>query len=348
MRVLIFDPLTARPYDDASLAREPLGGTEATVIRVARAIDAQVMQYHRASPSGRYIPIDGGVKPTHVISLRHPGAAVAMRAEFPDAVHVLWMHDLMGPDLATAFRKYGRELARTETVAVCVSDFHVGHVRQALNELLPGSPPLELRRVYNPIDEDLAPDGTGFDGNTLIYFSSPNKGLQIALQTFAVMHEREPSLRLKVANPGYFAMPDITAEGITVLGSLPHGEVKTHVRTALASFIPNFVYPETFGLVLAESNALGTPVIAHPYGAAAEVLGDPRQIVPLPVDRSATTLAGLYLSRIEEWRNGHRPAVVARPEFRTGNVAAAWLALLAELDERRVGASPECHILRAN
>ena len=40
MRILIFDPVTLRLYDDAALASEALGGTEATVIRVAGALDA--------------------------------------------------------------------------------------------------------------------------------------------------------------------------------------------------------------------------------------------------------------------------------------------------------------------
>ena len=330
MRILIVDPVTLRPYDDASLAGEALGGTEATVIRIAHALDAQVMHPRRTASSGRYLSADAAVDPTHVISLRHPAAALMMRSRFPDAAHVLWMHDLLvAGDAADAFLQHGRALAATDTTIVCVSDFHLGQVAGALGTLLPGVQFPLLRRIYNPIADDLVADGTPIDPDKLVFFSSPHKGLEFALRAFSAMRAQLPSLRLYLANPGYFALPEVSAAGVTVLGSLPHHEMMAHVRGALATFLPNLVYPETFGLVFAESNAVGTPVLTHSIGAAEEVLQDPAQLVPLPASGEAG-LPALYLQRIAAWRAGARPTVTGRAAFRMSAVREAWLALLAE------------------
>jgi glycosyltransferase involved in cell wall biosynthesis len=123
------------------------------------------------------------------------------------------------------------------------------------------------------------------------------------------------------------------------------------VRSALCTFAPNFVLPETFGLVFAESHALGTPVLTHYCGAAAEVVADPQQLLPvtlsarcyeaavgsLPVRwRSAPArlagAAGLfdaYLERIRAWRSGSRPSVAPDVRFLLSSVTARWRALLS-------------------
>ena len=182
-----------------------------------------------------------------MISLRHPAAVLMMRERFPDAAHVLWMHDLLvAGDAADAFLKHGRALAGTDTTIVCVSDFHLRQVAGALGTLLPDARFPLLRRVYNPIADDLLPDGAPVDPDKLVFFSSPHKGLEFALRAFGAMPAQLPSLRLYLANPGYFPLPEVAAAGVTVLGSLHH-EMMAHVRGALATFLPNLVYPETFG-----------------------------------------------------------------------------------------------------
>ncbi|MBV8851817.1 MAG: hypothetical protein JOY91_00380, partial [Sinobacteraceae bacterium] len=113
---------------------------------------------------------------------------------------------------------------------------------------------------------------------------------------------------------------------------------------------PNFVLPETFGLVFAESQAVGTPVLTHDCGAAAEIIGDSRQVLPISFAHKAyeamvsslsprwrtgpARLAdrlGLfddYVERIRRWRQGERPVVTPNPHFRLKAVADQWRALL--------------------
>lgn len=116
------------------------------------------------------------------------------------------------------------------------------------------------------------------------------------------------------------------------------------MQESLCTFYPNCVYPETFGLVLAESNAVETPVLTHCIGAAPEVFGDPRQFVQenfcilgnrLPakfasfehrIDELFCALGAYrpYIRRILSWKDGDRPDVRLNEAFRMENVARCW------------------------
>src|SRR5690348_10745745 len=54
--VLFFDPGCPAPYSRLTLDEAALGGTEATVVRIAEALDAVVIQHNRMQAEGRYRP----------------------------------------------------------------------------------------------------------------------------------------------------------------------------------------------------------------------------------------------------------------------------------------------------
>ena len=123
----------------------------------------------------------------------------------------------------------------------------------------------------------------------------------------------------------------------------------TEVRSALCVFYPNFVLPETFGLVFAEASAVGTPVLTHDCGAASEVLADPRQLLPIaPAARRYERVARLlpdalrpmlaaraarrgifepYVARVRAWLTD-RPRTAPDPRFRLAAVTERWRTLL--------------------
>jgi Glycosyl transferases group 1 len=167
-----------------------------------------------------------------------------------------------------------------------------------------------------------------------------------------------PDLRLRVGSPGYKSLRrariesvDGKIDGVDWLGALPHERILQEVRTALCVFYPNFVLPETFGLVLAEAKAVGTPVLTHACGAASEVLADPRMLLPVTpslrvYEQAASRIpSGLrrfvalwaeplglfqpYVNRLHAWRYGERPAVGPDARFRLSVVAQRWRALFA-------------------
>ncbi|HVN98974.1 MAG TPA: glycosyltransferase family 4 protein [Steroidobacteraceae bacterium] len=349
--VLFHDPLCREPYDPDSLRERASGGTESTVARIADALGARVVQHNRLEDNGRYLRPRRLEGIEHVVVVRESRALPMLREQYPHARFHLWLHDQMNPGSKRARRlaTTARVLRELAVSVVCVSDWQRQRVEATLAGIgLAGS--VAARTIYNPVADELAPFGGAVDPDRLVFFSSPNKGLGYALDVFASLRRRTPSLRLLVGNPAYKRGRDARRDGVEYLGAQPQARMHEHVRGALCTFAPNFVLPETFGLVYAESKALGTPVLAHDCGASAEVIDDAREVLPVrPAYRAYEALArglppllrrgparvadrlGLfhaYHERISAWRAGARPQVGPDPRFRLATVAAQWRALL--------------------
>ncbi|MGH8254179.1 MAG: glycosyltransferase family 4 protein [Steroidobacteraceae bacterium] len=349
--VLFHDPLCLEPYDSDTLLVRASGGTEATVTRIADALGARVSQHNRSKDNGNYrrpARIEGI---EHVVVVRDSRALPMLKELYPRAQFYLWVHDQMNPG-----SKRARRLASTADIMrelavriICVSNWQRGRVEATLAGIGLADR-VTARTIYNPVADDLWPDDTAVDPDRLVFFSSPNKGLAYALDVFTSLRRRMPSLRLLVGNPAYKRGRTAGRDGVEYLGPQPQAHMHAVVRGALCTFAPNFVLPETFGLVYAESKALGTPVLAHDCGAAVEVIDDPRQVMPtrrawrryeslvhaLPSSwrRGPARLAdglGLfdaYFERISAWRAGERPQVGPDTRFMLTSVAAQWRALL--------------------
>ena len=95
--ILFFDPVCARPYDTETLRSQAMGGTEATVVRVADALGALVAQHNRTSASGRYLPPRHDAAITHVIVNRDSRALPVVHELYPNARLYLWLHDRVRP-----------------------------------------------------------------------------------------------------------------------------------------------------------------------------------------------------------------------------------------------------------
>jgi len=351
-QVLFYDPLCQQPYDTRTLRTQAMGGTEATLVRVADALGAWVIQHNRSQDWERYRHpqrLDGI---TSVIVNRDSRALAGVRQRYPGARVYLWLHDRFRPGSRrarwlTASAPLLREMAVT---VVCVSDWQRRGVEATLRSAGLATHVRTLT-IYNPVDDALTPDGTAVDERKLVFFSSPNKGLGYTLDAFDGLRRAMPDLRLVVGNPGYKADACAPRAGVEFLGPQPQARMHAEVRSALCTFFPNFVIPETFGLVFAESHALGTPVLTHGCGAAPEVVGDPRQVLPLGagcrlyeavagalpqrwryLPARLAAAAGLfdpYVERIRAWRSGSRPHAGPDPRFRLRAVTAQWRALLS-------------------
>ena len=349
---LFYDPVCRQPYDTRTLHTCALGGTEATLTRVADALDAFVIQHNRAEDWGRYRRPQRISGITRVIVNRDSRALALVRAHYPGARVFLWLHDQLNPGSRRARWLAGTaELLREMAVtAVCVSDSQRSGVEATLRSIGVAERVRALT-IYNPVDDTLMPDGTPVDERKLIFFSSPNKGLNFTLDAFSALKAHMPDLRLVVGNPGYKTGCDASRAGVELLGPQPQARIHAEARSALCTFFPNFVIPETFGLVFAESRALGTPVLTHDCGAALEVIDDPRQVLPLtpayrlyeaavgslpprwrrlPARLAASAgLFDAYLERIRAWRGGERPRTGPDPRFRLSTVTEQWRALLS-------------------
>lgn len=328
MTWLFVDPVCPKPYCATSLDNGGIGGTEASVIRIAEALafeePVDVMQHCRTdtnnSNRARYVPFDWS-KVREPIScmvvLRCPDTALAMRQKYKSGPIYLWCHDLANKRLGTLLPALHK--ARVKIIAV--SHFHRHNILEASRTFCPGEDIPQIEVIYPPIEDSLAPDATPVNPNKLIFFSSPHKGLKNTLDVFNSLKSFNPKLELYIANPGYLDWSPDATPGVHILGAIPRAEALQHVREAFCVFYLNHVFPETYGLVFAESNAVGTPVLTHPLGAAREVLDNPQQFVDTK-DRK------LVIDHFLNWQQpGNRPIVEGQTKFKLSSVLTKWRKL---------------------
>ena len=323
--VAIVDPCCAAGYTPAALAAGGLGGTEATVLRVTAALapHARIIHFQQGrdneemTVAGRMAPFANGFLPgaaTTFVVINSWKVACKLRKRHPTARILLWLHIHPGRHnrpMATA-------LVAADIEVICVSQSHATQ----LNAFLDNDAPPRIGHIYNPIADDLAPDATLRDPDRLLFASSPHKGLVQVFAQFRAARAEIPGLTLAVADPGYLAwdtgpVPD----GVIFLGTLPHHALIAEMRRALCLFYPQTTFAETFGLVMAEANAVGLPVLVHhDLGANAEVAGDLAQLV----DGTDTVEV---INRLRQWRT-QRPEVCGNPAFRLETVVQRWAELL--------------------
>lgn len=323
VRLLFLDSSNPKPYDAETLRTEPMGGTEASVVRVAEGLAARghnviVAQKGRSAAGqgqAKYIGLDHldqiAKTPHAVISLRSPSLVHWVIDKFPASRRFLWLHDFNQQKVVQHYP----ELMGTGLKILCVSRTHKSVVTSAMLSQIP--PPVRgvtVDFIYNPVD--LEPDSTPVDRKKLVFFSSPHKGLEHALYLFSRLRDIDRAFTLHVANPGYLASAAGLPPGVVSEGTLSHPAVISLVRSALCVFHPNLVFPETFGLVHAEANSVGTPVLTSTLGANREIIGDPRQTIDVRDEKTV-------IDRILRW-SIERPAVQGKPEFKLSNVIDQW------------------------
>lgn len=330
MKLLFLDSACPGPYRFEDLASRGMGGTEATVLRVTEALARRGHRVHLCqtgrerialSPAGvTYQPFDfrGGPaidRPDAVVVVRADKLLRRTRRTYPRAALYLWLHCFPGTRRARML-DFCRETGAT---IVAVSDTQARAVAERC-----GVPvwALPVRRIYNPVRPDLRPSRRRRDRDLLVSLSSPHKGLDQVLDNFRRVREVVPSMRLELANPGYLRGSVEAIEGVRSLGVLPQPQALERLSQALCLFYPQSSFPETFGLVFAEANALGTPVLAHPLGAAPEVL---RTHTGQLVDADDPEAV---VAKILDWRAGRRPRLGPDPRFALEKIVAEWESLL--------------------
>ncbi|MDE2252458.1 MAG: glycosyltransferase family 4 protein, partial [Gammaproteobacteria bacterium] len=299
--VLFYDPLCRQAYDTRTLRLQATGGTEASVTRIADALGARVSQHNRSVDAGNFRTPARIAGIEQVVVVREARALPMLRELYPRARFHLWVHDQLNPGSKRARRlaASARLLRELQVRFICVSDTQRRSVEATLARIGIADR-TSACTIYNPVPDELVPDGRAIDRDKLVFFSSPNKGLAYTLDAFGALRRRIPALRLMVGNPAYKRGAAGSRDGVHYLGPQPQARIHEEVRGALCTLALNFVLPETFGLVYAESKALGTPLLTHDCGAAAEVIGDPRQV--LPVTRAQRAYAALVQGWAPRWR----------------------------------------------
>lgn len=335
MKIAFFDTVCPKPYDEEALENEPMGGTEATVVRVARSLRSRghevvVFQHNRETQTATYTSFDDlpVFDPDALVSIRSGVGIAYAEKMLPNAKRAMWLHDLPGDAVVDDL-----ELCRvTDSPVVCVSKWHAGVVSDHGLKHLPITKGLVIETIYNPVMVPVFGE-THTDASKLVFFSSPHKGLKETIENFLQLKATLPHFKLYVANPGYYKLQtDIeNYHNVTNLGELTHKEVMRHVAESFCVYHANFVFPETFGLVHAEANALGVPVLTHPHGANLEILGGAKS----PQLAQARDM-GLFNARVSEWLEKGRPMVGPDPRFSITAVTDEWERLLGAGQQTRI------------
>jgi phosphatidylinositol alpha-mannosyltransferase len=131
-------------------------------------------------------------------------------------------------------------------------------------------------------------------------FSEPRKGFEVLRDAFVRLATERPELRLLVAGPGEKAealagIPPGIAERVTFLGLVSEQDKARMLRSVDIYVAPN-TGGESFGMILTEAMAAGTPVVASDLDAFRRVLDSGRVGVLFPNgdgEALAAALAGL-------------------------------------------------------
>jgi len=142
--------------------------------------------------------------------------------------------------------------------------------------------------------------GTGGALGFLGRIDEPRKGLSVLLDAFSRLAQGRPGLRLLVAGPGdgdevRAALPANLRDRVVLLGLISE-EDKPRFYASVDLYVAPNTGGESFGIVLLEAMAAGTPVVASDLDAFRRVLDDGRAGKLFPIgdpDALAATLAGL-------------------------------------------------------
>lgn len=322
--VVILDVTAYKPYDGVTLEVEPLGGTEASVVRVAEGlaaygINVAIVQHIRVEPSIAnrvyYLPYEylTQLDPHNFISLRGTHGLEL----FPKAKKFSWHHDVP----TTKITEMRKAFVDYDVTVVGVSKWHQARISEWLNNAETDKEFVKVTYAYNPVPDMLYDiRAKEVNKNKLIWAASPHKGLEEAVKVFKRLKEFLPEVELHVYNPGYFGMQLQQEPGVIVHGPVACKQLWNNMADALCVFYPT-KFEETFGCIAAEANALGVPVAGYRVAGLNESAEGQRGLLPV----------GDYielLKTVEHWYNGYRPTVKGKEKFKQSEVIQRWLKWL--------------------
>lgn len=325
--IVFLDTTANKYYDRQTLEKEPLGGTEASVVRVAEGLGALGLKVAVMETRVEYFEpimgqhcffIHGDEAPNttcrHFIQIRenkHPHL-------FPGSKKYIWLHDVADSVVEGSWLP---SLVEHKIQVITVSRWH----RNNLREVLPGYD--RIAYIYNPVEESLYKPSSvklPYNSNVLTWTASPHKGLAHALQLFREIRKSNPKMQFVIFNPGYHQLkPELSLEpGVMVPGPTNCRTLWAQVEASLCIFYP-VQWKETFGCIAAEANAMGVPIATFRKAALKEVVSSDNQMV---ADHDDEGIVKMVL----EWSKNGRPEVSGREEFKYGEVILKWVKLLAQ------------------
>ncbi|HEY4562229.1 MAG TPA: glycosyltransferase family 4 protein, partial [Thermoanaerobaculia bacterium] len=196
-----------------------------------------------------------------------------------------------------------------------------------------GVPPEKVHAV--PLGADLelfSPDGARRAGDLVFLFSGATlhrKGFDLLLEAFDRVRAAHPAVRLRLVGPRGDAAPLLDRrglEGIDVLGPMPQPALAAELRRADVLVLPS--RNDSYGMVVAEALAAGTPVLVSEMVGAKDLVSERKTGWIVPVEDAAA------LAERMAWCAAHPEAVRARgADCRRAAESATWPAYHRRLAE---------------
>jgi len=128
-------------------------------------------------------------------------------------------------------------------------------------------------------------------------FDEPRKGFPVLLAAFQRLAAERPALRLLVAGPGDAGavladLPGALRKRVVMLGRVSE-EDKARMLSSVDVYAAPNLGGESFGIILTEAMAAGTPIVASDLDAFRAVLDDGSTGVLFPTGDAAAMAAGL-------------------------------------------------------
>ena len=342
MNILIVDIKASENYDFHYMESHSIGGTESTILRVARELALEhnvfISQLNRTE---RFV--EEGItyihNPESLTQKENVPDIVIIRSKYrvltnyhsayPKAKLFVWAHNFQRIEILGRRHR----IAKTNAQVICVSKCHRDHIDNILNGGLSWVfrifslqfKKIPVTYVYNLIDSGYTKTDEPYDKNKLFFFSTPNKGLKEVMVNFIELLKQAPNYHLYIAGSGQKTLEDfaydfgkesLSPDSVTILGQIPKEEIISHLRSSYCVFYPQYVHAETFGLVFIEANCVGTPVIAHAFGAANELLSS-EQLVDA---RNSEEV----VNRVLLWQKNGRPEVSCAEKLQLSNIMQKW------------------------
>ena len=212
-----------------------------------------------------------------------------------------------GPRLAKCLRCAGRHYGRAKGTAVVLGQQAFSRAEAALVDVfLPvseataggnGLPRAGVRHevIPNivPAAGDPAPHAALLDelpGEPFLLFVGDlraDKGIDVLLDAYGRLERAPPLVLIGKVWPQTPAVPP----GVRLLRDWPNAAVREAMRRSLAVVVPS-VWPEPFGIVVAEALAAGVPVVGSDIGGIPEIVRDGREgLLVAPADAEALARA---------------------------------------------------------
>lgn len=341
-KLLFFDAVAPYEYNFEVLKKKGLGASESYLLSVANELKKNFdIDISTAKVRYNYSQNDIVFKKLSLDDLssyydtiviqRNPQNLKTLKKKYPKAKFIIWLHDFFESSIWGSLSTHDLQYIVNNSTLLCVSNW------QKENFLIN----LELRKVKNSKVEyihffiedkkNISKLPIDYDKNKLCFFSASHKGLEFTLRIFEQLHKINPKFKLYIGNPTYDQKNEFkdTKGSVINLNNQTRDQVLYHMRGSLATLHLNKVYPETFGCVNAESNMMGTPVLAYDLGATKEVLFDAdKQLVKPDFFRVDLNDITTITETILTWYKGDRPDVKLNPLFDKQKITKKWIDLL--------------------